>query len=91
MDKQGRQRVRLAPLFFFLIFNIMKRWLWVLGGPIIAGLIFAANAFWKPPPPPPRSAPQIAQNIRVEILNGCGTSALQVQSGRNCAILALMS
>ena len=54
----------------------MKRWLWVLGGPIIAGLIFAANAFWKPPPPPPRSAPQIAQNIRVEILNGCGTSGI---------------
>lgn len=60
----------------------MKRWVWVLGGLIIAGLIvFAATAFWQSPPPPPRPAPQIAHNIRVEILNGCGTSGLAGQLG----------
>lgn len=82
MDERGRQRVSLASLFFTFIFSNMKRRLWVLGGLVIAGLIvFAANAFWQSPPPPPRPVPQLARDIRVEILNGCGTPGIAGQMG----------
>ncbi len=72
-----------AGVSFFRLFSIMKRWLWVLGGLLIAvGLIVATNAFWKPQTAPSLPAPRISQNIRVEILNGCGKGGIAREVGQ---------
>ncbi|MCE2432963.1 MAG: LytR C-terminal domain-containing protein [Candidatus Latescibacteria bacterium] len=62
----------------------MKRWLWVLGGLLIAGMVFATKAFWEPQTAPDvvPDAPQVSHNIRVEILNGCGTGGIANEIGQ---------
>lgn len=62
----------------------MKRWLWIIGGLLIAGLVFATKAYWAPQTAPDvvPEAPQVSQNIRVEILNGCGTGGIATEVGQ---------
>ncbi|MDE2798738.1 MAG: LytR C-terminal domain-containing protein [Gemmatimonadota bacterium] len=62
----------------------MKRWLWIIGGLLIAGLVFATKAYWEPQTAPEvvPEVSQVSHNIRVEILNGCGTGGIATEVGQ---------
>lgn len=62
----------------------MTRWIWWLLGPLIALILFIGLAGrWRQNPASSLPKTETFKEIRVEILNGCGTPGIARRAGRH--------
>ena len=60
----------------------MKRWIWIGGAGLLVGLfVIAQNTNWQQQETATLASPKTFQDIRIEILNGCGKDGIATQLG----------
>lgn len=59
----------------------MKQWIWIVGIGVIGFLVIGLNTRWQKQEQSKPTPKQTFQNIRIEILNGCGKDGIATQLG----------
>lgn len=60
----------------------MKRWIWIVCASLLVGVLaIALNTNWQPQKALKLESPKTFQNIRIEILNGCGKDGVATLLG----------
>ncbi|MGA1194996.1 MAG: LytR C-terminal domain-containing protein [Candidatus Latescibacterota bacterium] len=59
----------------------MKRWIWIVGVCLVALFLFGISTRWQQKEEAITQTPKTFQNIRIEILNGCGKDGIATQLG----------